>query len=102
MHTELGFLILHDRHHLYISSDCYKHVQNQDNSLKKMSVVDLGRRTPRASNQKNVYVPDLCGTDGKKSYSYSGPVAWNALSTEYKDIEMINAFKKALFRKFLR
>ena len=59
------------------------------------------RRATSASDT-DVIVPNNRMAIGRKSFAYKGPVFWNSLKTELKNIETVNGFKNAYVKELLR
>ena len=62
---------------------------------------NIGRQTRRI-HAKNVKVPQVDQTCGRKAFSYRGPVFWNELDTELKNKESKEAFRQAYIKELLR
>ena len=71
---------------------CSKEANELTSGLHYMfSPADTARHTRRC-NAKNVKVPWVDQTCGRKAFSYRGPVFWNDLASDLKNKESKEAF----------
>ena len=63
--------------------------------------VGLNRRTTRASNNKDMKIPNIKSTKGRMAFRYKGLLTWNKLTNTEKAIEKYTTFKATVLRKLL-
>ena len=93
-------MVLNQRREFHLSVECFKQVTNDRSSLHHYFVPQESRRT--RTGDKRVKVPDIRSTTGRKSFSYRGPVHWNAVPEELKNCESVNAYKNSYLNRVLR
>ncbi len=98
MHKELKFLTLEQRRELHLSVECYKQVNNSNSSLHNYFVAQDTRRT--RTGEKKVKVPNIRSEMGR-SFSYRGPVHWNAVPEDLKNSESTNVYKNSCLNRIL-
>ena len=74
--------------------DCYSNITNEEAGLHDIYVtIDNRRRATRNTGTKYTIVPDVRSNQGREAYSYKGPIFWNNLDQEARQIESKTAFK---------
>ena len=92
MHLELKLLNLKERQYLHLSMECYRQVNTNSGLNAMFNQLDTGRTT-RGTSTRNMSVPVLMTSNGRKAFSFRGPLHWNSLPNDIKVIENKISFK---------
>ncbi len=101
MHKELNLLYLKDRQYLHLSMECYKQINTNSGLNSMFTQTDHGRNT-RGTSTKNMIVPRLLTSNGRKAFSYRGPLHWNTLPNKIKENDSKTSFKTCVSKLFAR
>ena len=63
---------------------------------------DVHIRVTRNTESQAMIVLDIRSVIGRKAFSYRGPVKWNTLDRDLRQISSKNVFKNRLIKEFLR
>ena len=95
MHEELNLMKLNTRRNIHLGNLCHKNVHlevpsgvNKYFLRRATAAVRVSRRT----NQFTVLVQDIRSQVGRKAISFRGPVFWNNIPNELKDITKYSCF----------
>ena len=84
-------------------TECHKNVYPAGPApLKKMFIPleNHAVRRTRWSVGNNLVVPRVKTNQGRKAFSYVGPVMWNSLDASTMSIELVEPFKRELKKLF--
>ena len=101
MHKELNLLTLGERRHLHMSMECFRQV-NSKSGLNNMFVQHTTGRVTRGTSTKNMKIPTMTTTTGRKAFTFRGPTHWNSLSSDLKENDNKNSFKSGASKLFAR
>ena len=101
MHKELGLDLLDDRRKYHMLAECHKNIHTEVYTpLRrhfKLNTANPNRRTRRIC-KFDVQIPRVKTTSGQKAFCYIGPLTWNKLKADLKEIIKLDKFKAELKR----
>ena len=101
MHRELKLDLLEDRRKYHLLAECHKNIHvSKHTPLKrffKLNVANPNRHMRRLC-KFDVKVPRVKTSSGQKAFCYIGPVTWNKLKADLKEIVKLERFKVELKR----
>ena len=103
MHQELELLTLKQRRYLHRAVDCHNNIFNEEAGLNNMyKTVDDRNRVTRNTGTRYMKVPNIRSCSGRKAYSYQGPIIWNSLDNETRQITDKGAYKRHISKQLCR
>ena len=102
MHQELKLEILEDRCKYHLLAECHKNIHTNKHTPLKRFFFQINALNPNRCTRRvcryDFHVPRVKTTSGQKAFSYIGPVTWNKLKADLKEIIKLDKFKTELKR----
>ena len=95
MHEELKLMKLSTSRNIHLGNLCHKNVHLEMPSgvnkyFQRRATAAI--RVSRRANQYTLLVPDVCTQMGRKALAFRGPVFWNNIPNDLKDITKYSCF----------
>ena len=100
MHLDLKLLRLKDRRNMHLQHINHKNIHAKGSLSKHLLRRNMIRvQRMRYVNENTLYERRLKTCEGRCAYSFRGPVSWNRLEVELREVESFNQFKSLLSKK---